>query len=115
MAFDLTSCPAGWSEYTPARGRFLRGIDNAAGNDPSGTRPPGNTQGDGLGSHTHDYYVGHTSSGFGHLYSYHQIANADDIGGRYLASAYGGGINIVATGISETRPKNVAVLFCEKN
>ncbi|MCV0371891.1 MAG: hypothetical protein K5845_20930, partial [Filomicrobium sp.] len=48
-AFEAVSCPAGWSEYTPARGRFLRGIDTlAAGIDPSGTRAPGNIQEDTL-------------------------------------------------------------------
>ncbi len=26
MAFDLTSCPSGWSEYTALRGRFVRGV-----------------------------------------------------------------------------------------
>ena len=36
-AFAATSCPTGWSEYTPARGAFLRGIDNGAGRDPDGT------------------------------------------------------------------------------
>ena len=30
-AFATTTCPSGWSEYTAARGAFLRGIDNGAG------------------------------------------------------------------------------------
>jgi hypothetical protein len=52
-AFASASCPSGWTEYTAARGRFLRGIDNGAGNDPSGTRTPGNVQTDDLKSHSH--------------------------------------------------------------
>jgi len=52
MAFAGT-CPAGWTEYTAARGRFLRGIDNGAGNDPDGTRAAGATQADMVGPHTH--------------------------------------------------------------
>lgn len=52
-AFASTTCPTGWSEYTAARGRFLRGIDNGAGNDPSGTRAPGAAQADEFKSHTH--------------------------------------------------------------
>lgn len=52
-AFASTTCPTGWTEYTAARGRFLRGIDNGAGNDPGGTRAPGNVQTDALKSHLH--------------------------------------------------------------
>lgn len=37
-AFASTTCPSGWSEYAPARGRFLGGIDNSAGIDPDRTR-----------------------------------------------------------------------------
>ena len=29
IAFNGTNCPTGWSEYTPARGQFLRGIDKS--------------------------------------------------------------------------------------
>lgn len=53
MAFDLTSCPEGWSEYLPARGRFVRGIDGSGGVDPDGVRVPGHQQGDANKSHTH--------------------------------------------------------------
>lgn len=51
-AISASSCPSGWTEYTPARGPFLRGIDNGAGNDPDGTRAPGNAQADGIKTHT---------------------------------------------------------------
>ena len=47
-AFASTTCSTGWSEYTPARGRFLRRIDNGAGNDPDATRVAGSVQGDAL-------------------------------------------------------------------
>lgn len=30
MAFSLATCPTGWTEYTAARGRFLRGLDNGS-------------------------------------------------------------------------------------
>lgn len=52
-AFQSTTCPAGWVEYVAARGQFLRGIDNGAGIDPSGTRTPGSTQLDSNKSHAH--------------------------------------------------------------
>lgn len=104
MAFDLVACPAGWTEYTAARGRFLRGIDNGAGNDPDGTRAPGNTQADELKSHSHVMpsvvYV--TGSG-----PTNQISTADS-NTKYDNPSTG------STGGAETRPKNVAVLFCRK-
>ncbi len=99
-AFALTTCPSGWTEYVVARGRFLRGIDNGAGNDPSGTRAPGNTQIDELKSHQH--YI----SGFG---------SGSDINGGPTASSGARPASYLstATGGAETRPKNVAVLFCQ--
>src|SRR5690606_8848693 len=65
MAFDLSDCPSGWSEYTPARGRFIRGIDNGAGNDPDGTRTAGATQDDAFQDHIHtlEIYSGTPISG----------------------------------------------------
>lgn len=112
MAFNLTSCPSGWSEYTPARGRFLRGIDNGAGNDPDGTRAPGAVQADMFKSHTHNTVfqndgrtleVG-TTSGDDVQFSF------SDAGGTH-----GPALITTATGGAETRPKNVALLYCEKN
>jgi len=102
MAFDLAACPTGWSEYTPARGRFLRGIDNGAGNDPSGTRVAGSVQEDLFKSHNHGI------SGFG---------NGSDINGGPLADSGARPANYfsTSTGGTETRPKNVAVLFCRKD
>lgn len=39
MAFNLSACPTGWSEYAPAYGRFIRGIDKSGANiDPLGQR-----------------------------------------------------------------------------
>lgn len=106
-AFAATTCPAGWTEYVAARGRFLRGIDNGAGNDPAGTRAPGNVQLDKVGPHTHD------TSG-------NRIVT--DSGGVGLQSGanrfWNGNFPVVANtilsgGDVETRPKNVAVIFCQ--
>ncbi len=102
-AFASTTCPTGWSEYTAARGRFLRGIDNGAGNDPSGTRAPGSTQADLLGSHAHDindYRNGGTLNGSRLI-----RGNGPDVGTTFTNS----------TGGAETRPKNVAVTYCQFN
>ena len=105
MAFDLATCPTGWSEYTPARGRFLRGIDNGAGNDPSGTRVAGNIQTDAIGPHTHSLPARYQASAWNN-------------GGGVAATDAGGSavsMNAGAFAGTETRPKNVAVLFCRKD
>ena len=160
--FDLTACPEGWSEYLPARGRFVRGIDNGAGNDPSGTRSPGNIQADALGSHNHTGTAAsagaHTHSGTAasagahthtatvstsgaanhahsrsgnhfsngmHIYSnnsYTSKTNTVDSAGAHThsltinsAGAHTHSLTINATGAAETRPKNVALLYCRKD
>jgi len=112
-AFDLTSCPAGWSEYTAARGRFLRGIDNGAGNDPDGTRAPGNAQDDAFQGHWHNAHTG--NGGGGHSDRFNRAANDN---GSTTSTAVKGptndGVNGTPRISDETRPKNVAVLFCRK-
>ncbi|NBV54547.1 MAG: hypothetical protein EBR79_02410, partial [Proteobacteria bacterium] len=108
-AFASTTCPTGWSEYTAARGRFLRGIDNGAGNDPSGTRSPGNTQADAYQAHTHNFAGGSNAIGTG------TVAPGGQSGNAFLFDAAA----IMASGTgntsTETRPKNVAVIFCQFN
>lgn len=104
-AFASTTCPTGWSEYTPARGRFLRGIDNGAGNDPSGTRVSGNVQEDVFKTHSvtiSPAATASTGSGTGFIRG---------------GDATGAGFNMTGTasGGAETRPKNVAVTFCQFN
>ncbi len=124
MAFDLASCPAGWSEYAAARGRFLRGIDNGTGNDPSGTRVAGNTQNDALASHNHKLAMaaglGSLSNGQayvvgsgGTLVSYRPDFYTGS--GGYVGLLGSGPDIIGTTTASETRPKNVAVLYCRKD
>ncbi|PIZ31781.1 MAG: hypothetical protein COY40_01245 [Alphaproteobacteria bacterium CG_4_10_14_0_8_um_filter_53_9] len=105
-AFASTTCPTGWSEYTLARGRFLRGIDNGAGNDPSGTRVAGDVQEDAFKTHTSDISPGGSAS--------------SSPGTGYIrgGDASGAGYNITITstgGTTETRPKNVAVTYCQFN
>ena len=118
MAFHLTACPPGW---VPAdgdvitldlRGQFLRGMNDfgsAAGaradgkQDPNGTgRTPGDEQDDSLVNHTHSYFG--NEHGFG------------DVGNGTWARGLDTGPLFVRTtggaGGSETRPKNVALLFC---
>lgn len=104
QAFDLATCPDGWSEYTAARGRFLRGIDPTGTNDPDGVRVAGSTQADEFKSHTHAVRTYQGSAGSG-------VANVGtDVGGPWDLPN-----SATATGGAETRPKNVAVLFCRKD
>jgi hypothetical protein len=104
-AFASTTCPTGWSEYTAARGRFLRGIDNGAGNDPDGTRSPGATQADMVGPHTHGFSTSGGNTGSGAA-----------IGAGFSAQGYSGsGGTVASNGTAETRPKNIAVTFCQFN
>lgn len=137
-AFDLASCPAGWTEYTAARGRFLRGIDNGAGNDPDGTRAPSNVQTDDLkahvhsvdppstatnsaGAHSHDYNRPNIVASYRNNLESGSNGNQSVTAGASTSSdgAHTHTVNIAAfdsasTGGTETRPKNVAVLFCRK-
>ena len=111
MAFDLATCPTGWSEYTPAYGRFLRGIDKSGtGIDPAGTRTAGNVQADELRSHSHPFTDGaewRVTSGIGGAYG---LMNQGNFSGPSNRAGVVG-----ATGGAETRPKNVAVLYCRRN
>jgi len=106
-SFSTTSCPSGWSEYAPAYGRFIRGIDNSGGNiDPSGKRVPGSVQADQFEAHSHTY----SYSRFGHQYNDRGLPNkSEDNDGAQITDTTS------SQGGKETRPKNVALLFCRKN
>ncbi|MGP4686741.1 tail fiber domain-containing protein [Agrobacterium pusense] len=110
-AFASTTCPTGWSEYTPARGRFLRGIDNGAGNDASGNRAPGAVQADLIGNHNHPFTDGadwRVNGGTGSTFG------LPETGQNYVGTTNRAGV-VGYSGGAETRPKNVAVTFCQFN
>ena len=127
-AFASTTCPTGWSEYVPSRGRFLRGIDNGAGNDPSGTRLPGDIQDDNNRSHTH---TGSAANAGSHAHNTDKGPSGgwggDSVNTRFQVSwgvsvgsiststvgDHNHTVSISSTGIAEARPKNVAVTFCQ--
>ena len=79
------------------RGEFVRGWDDGRGVDAS--RTLGSTQEDELRSHRHGITA---QSGTGANY----YAGAQDAGGATVYTLYTGG--------SETRPRNVALLYCIK-
>ncbi|TKW61292.1 MAG: hypothetical protein DI628_01285 [Blastochloris viridis] len=109
-AFNLASCPSGWSEYTPARGRFLRGIDSTGTND--SIRAAGNTQEDAFQGHKHNAlmsaYVGSGS------YNAPRFSVGTDTS-NLIGDPITDGTNGTPRTANETRPKNVAVLYCQKD
>ncbi len=116
-AFAAASCPSGWAEYAPARGRFLRGIDNGAGVDPDGTRAPNSLQGDLLRSHNHtitaaDVYDP-TNAFIINDHSGDQLASSDNVNNGVNSELKPSRYGTDSSGGVETRPANVAVIFCQ--
>jgi len=121
MAFYLYNCPAGWiaadgANGTPdLRGVFIRGTGTPTGySDASGEHGLGTKQDDYFQGHSH--YIGVNVQGnpdgwmdYGRTYWSNQWASSnpgvsDPINGSY------GGVRVT----TETRPKNVALLYCMK-
>jgi len=113
MVFNLAACPAGWIEANGAggtpylRGAFVRGWDHGRGLDPG--RALGSYQADIFGSHTHlqEALANYISSGVPYG------PGAPNLPGRPA----GGSVldtRIKPAGGVETRPKNVALLYCMK-
>lgn len=123
MAFALTACPAGWSEYTQARGRFLRGLDNGAGNDPDGTRAPGSVQADAFQGHHHAYSGNYDMAPFDSSQPVRNTVSRRintqvsslSLDVHDVREALPDGTNGTPRTAGETRSKNVAVLFCYKS
>lgn len=122
MAFYRSTPPTGWLECngqsaaaypnlvaigvitTPdLRGFFVRGWDNGKGTDPG--RALGTSQADQIIQHTHAvvFYGQNNASGSNSGYS----------SNNYSFSVQSGGVVGAATG-SETRPKNIALMYCIK-
>jgi len=99
------------------RGRFLRGADNGAGNDPDATVRTasniGGNAGDAVGSLQGDEIINHA-----HNASVNNVPYGYDTGSAYpgsmITNATNGNKNTGSTGGSETRPKNVNVNFIIK-
>ncbi len=108
VAFNRNACPGGWSLYEPAQGRFIRGIDlrNPGNVDPAGKREPGNVQDDQVKAHSHsiNYKEGQADGGHGY-WAKSFDSNSVGMPGGTTSTREGGG--------DETRPKNVALLYCE--
>ncbi|HDU8571233.1 TPA: hypothetical protein RG687_001003 [Vibrio parahaemolyticus] len=107
VAFNTESCPedGGWREYKAAYGRFIRGIDRSGDSiDPKGERSIGSLQEDAIKAHLHPTRI--------------MIAD-NNIDGVDSATTKSGehhnqNTNTGVFGDAESRPKNVALLYCEK-
>lgn len=99
IPFEAAQCPPDWRPYTKAYGRFIRGLDVSGGTDPE-KRQPGSLQGDELKAHTHALRLPHERT-----YRGGDAGPGDHAGGLEgrATSSVGG---------PETRPKNVALLYC---
>lgn len=115
MAFSIENCPRGWKPFEPAFGRFLRGIDyNSAGVDPDGRREPGHLQEDAFQDHLHSMTSVLSTSHAGVVASNQGFAVGDRSLPITRTNGATGNENFTARHSSETRPKNVAVTFCER-
>ena len=104
IAVAADSCPNGWEDYTDGYGRFLRGIDKSnLGIDPDGRRNHSTPQEDLIKKHKHNY----------------RSSARKDVSGKGSRSDFAWNADTYTTadnigGGDETRPKNVALLFCKR-
>lgn len=104
MAFNLAACPSGWvladgNGVPDLRGAFIRGMyGDQNGRDV--TRTLGSFQGDGFERHRHSASTGGSDS------SGSTWGRAQSQGISTLYTSYNGG--------TETRPKNIALIYCVK-
>jgi hypothetical protein len=102
VAYTTDECPSGWVEAdgtngTPdLRGQFIRGWDHGAGVDPG--RDLGSTQEDAFKAHAHSIGIATAPSRGGYT-SEGEVKES----GSMTTSTVGG---------TETRPKNIALIYC---
>jgi hypothetical protein len=109
VSFNLSTCPTGWKDYQPAYGRFIRGIDKSGNKiDVDSTRAPGTLQNEDLKKHTHALTLVGRSGNKAFIDRPPAWGYDDAVGKPSTATTN-------ETGGEETRPKNVALLYCEKS
>lgn len=109
VPFFLTDCPSGWALYKPAQGRFIRGIDRSGKDvDPDGERAPGAVQKDQFAEHAHALPGVVYDAGGGPNASW--VAAAKNLGYGHINTPP----TATAGKGNETRPVNVALLYCIK-
>lgn len=125
MAFNLANCPTGWKasdgtlSTADLRGYFIRGLDTSGLVDPS--RTLASLQQDLLKAHSH-FTVNNDSGGLTTPSSTNSVTYIGGSANGCSGCAYNmSGSSVTptwgpssSTGGSETRPKNVALLYCQK-
>lgn len=118
MSFQADSCPAGWQPFVAAQGRFIRGADPTGEVDPDRDREIGSVQEDALQGHAH------RSEAAGGSIGIYDSAQGTGPLFRSAAASYSNRRVLLIQGPSnlrgygsvriagETRPKNVALLYC---
>lgn len=115
-AFARSVCPPGWDEYKPAYGRFIRGIDRVGGTDVELNRSFGSLQIDAFQGHSHEFSSPVTLKAHGPDNQYPH---------GYLNGGFGLPVQRTDQIVvfpphgdprpsTETRPVNVALLYCVK-
>ena len=116
-AFNLATCPAGWvpadgtNNTRDLRGVFVRGMESFNGGTTAATTDPDRSGSATLGSYQADMFVSHAHTvnrSFGYGYG---GAAGSSVMILTSVNAESSGAN----GGNETRPKNVALLFCQKD
>ncbi len=109
VAFSLPACPDGWAEHKEAYGRFIRGVDKSVGAtiDPSGQRIINNTQEDAIKDHTHKIPSGK-------VYPRHNVSPQGPDSPWVAGLGDTPTLGVAEGGAIETRPKNIALLYCRK-
>ena len=107
IAFNAGVCPddVNWREYKKAYGRFVRGLDKSNHQiDPKLGRGPGSLQEDSFAEHRHGLKVAH-----------HGGRNVEgwSLTNNRPTTSYEHS-HMKLEGESETRPKNVSLLYCER-
>jgi hypothetical protein len=104
IAVASDSCPTGWQDYVEGYGRFIRGIDKSNSKvDLDGRRNHSTHQDDIIKTHTHGYQSAATKD-----------VSGDGSKSRFAWNAANYTTSGNAGGGGETRPKNVALLLCQR-
>lgn len=107
IAFNK-KCPQGYSRFSKADGRFIRGIDDGNTVDPEGPRKLGSIQDDAFEKHRHGLKDSGKADWEESKYrSAQRVGDGSEGVGFY--TSYAGEEH------TETRPKNVALYYCEKD
>jgi len=107
IAFNK-KCPQGYSRFAKANGRFIRGIDDTKDLDPDGPRGLGSLQGDAFEKHRHGLKDSGKADWEESKYRSAQRVGDGSEGVDFYTSYAG-------EEYTETRPKNVALYYCEKD